>query len=54
MEKDTILQHFQQLYELIQKARTKALYSVNFEHLNLFWQVGAFIDQKIAGGSWGD
>jgi hypothetical protein len=26
MEKDTIIQHFQQLYEIIQKARTKALH----------------------------
>lgn len=45
MGKDTIIQHFQQLYEIIQKARTKALHSVNFEQLNLFWQVGAFVDQ---------
>ena len=54
MEKDTFIQHFQQLYAIIQKARTKALQSVNFEQLNLFWQVGAFVDQKITGGSWGD
>ncbi len=54
MKKDDILQHFQQLYELIQQARSKALHTVNFEQLNLFWQVGAFIDQKITGGSWGD
>jgi predicted nuclease of restriction endonuclease-like (RecB) superfamily len=54
MKKDTFIQHFQQLYEIIQKARTKALHSINFEQLNLFWQVGAFVDQKITGGSWGD
>ena len=54
MKKETIIQHFQQLYEIIQKARTKALHSVNFEQLNLFWQVGAFVDQKIECGSWGD
>ena len=54
MKKETTLQHFQQLYEIIQNARTKALHSVNFEQLNLFWQVGAFVDHKIASGSWGD
>lgn len=54
MKKDTFIQHFQQLYAIIQKARTKALQSVNSEQLNLFWQVGGFVDQKITGGSWGD
>ena len=54
MKKETTLQHFQQLYQIIQNAHTKALHSVNFEQLNLFWQVGAFVDQKIASGSWGD
>ena len=47
--KDKALSHqFQHLYELIQKARTRALVSVNYEQLNLFWQVGAYIDQKLA------
>ena len=27
---------------------------MNNAQLNLFWQVGAFIDQKISGGHWGD
>lgn len=54
IKKDSIIQHFQQLYELIQQARSKAFHAVNFQQLNLFWQVGAFIDQKITVGSWGD
>ena len=54
MKEDFILQQFQQLYEIIQQARTKALYSVNFEQLNLFWQVGSFVDHKISIGTWGD
>ena len=53
--KDTALSHqFQHLYELIQKARNRALLSVNHEQLHLFWQVGAYIDQKLAEGSWGE
>jgi hypothetical protein len=54
MNEETNIKHFEQLYEFIQKARAKAFHNVNFEQLNLFWQVGAFIDQKIIGGSWGD
>jgi len=54
MKEETIIKHFRQLYEIIQQSRSKALHSVNFEQLNLFWQVGAFIDQKITGGAWGD
>lgn len=54
MKKDRLLKHFGQLYEIIPRSRTKALQTVNFEQLNLFWQVGAFIDQKISNGSWGD
>ena len=49
-----LIHQFQYLYELIQKARSRALFSVNFEQLNLFWQVGAYIDQKLAEGSWGE
>ncbi len=54
MKEETIIKHFQQLYEIIQQSRSKALHSVNFEQLNLFWQVGAFIDQKLTEGAWGD
>ena len=53
--KDTaLLLHFQHLYELIQKARSRALLSVNYEQLHLFCQVGAYFDQKLAEGSWGE
>ncbi|MBN1338657.1 MAG: hypothetical protein JXA03_05000 [Bacteroidales bacterium] len=45
---------FQQLFELIQKARSRALLSVNHEHLQLYWKVGAFIDGKLTEGSWGE
>jgi len=48
------IHQFQQLYELIQNARSRALLFVNREHLLLFWQVGAYIDQRLAEGSWGE
>ncbi|NLF41238.1 MAG: DUF1016 domain-containing protein [Bacteroidales bacterium] len=28
--------------------------SVNYEQLHLFWQVGAYIDQKLVEGGWGE
>jgi len=54
MQDKAIITHFKQLYELIQQARSKAMVSVNREHLNLFWQVGAYIDGKLTEGSWGE
>ena len=54
MKSTDLIHHFQHLYELIQKARNRALLSVNFEQLHLFWQVGAYIDQKLDKGSWGE
>jgi len=54
MQDKAIVTHFQQLYELIEKARLRAIVSVNREHLNLCWQVGAYIDAKLAEGSWGE
>jgi len=54
MQDKAIVTHFQQLYELIQKASSRAIVSVNREHLNLFWQVGAYINDRLAEGSWGE
>ena len=54
MQDDIQIRHFQQLYDLIKLARSRSLVVVNREHLNLFWQVGAFIEAKLSEGSWGD
>ncbi|AEE50127.1 PDDEXK nuclease domain-containing protein [Haliscomenobacter hydrossis] len=54
MQDDLQIHHFQQLYDLIKLARSRSLVVVNREHLNLFWQVGAFIEAKLSEGSWGD
>lgn len=54
MQEEMLISQFQQLYELIKQARSRALFSANREHLNLYWQVGAYIDAKLTGGSWGD
>lgn len=54
MADELLINNFQQLYDLIKKARSRAMVFVNREHLNLFWQVGAYIDAKLTAGSWGD
>lgn len=54
MKENNIISHFQQLYELIQNARSKAVLSVNREHLKLFWQVGAYLNDRLAEGVWGE
>jgi predicted nuclease of restriction endonuclease-like (RecB) superfamily len=54
MQDEMLIGQFQQLYDLIKQARSKAIFFANREHLNLYWQVGADIDAKLAGGSWGD
>lgn len=54
MKETQLIHQFQYLYELIQKARSRALLSVNYEQLHLFWQVGAYIDQKLVEGGWGE
>jgi len=54
MQEQMLIGQFQQLYDLIKKARSMAIFYANREHLNLYWQVGAYIDAKLAEGSWGD
>jgi len=47
MQEIALLDHFEQLYELIINARSRALIRVNHEQLNLYWQVGAYIHVKL-------
>ncbi len=54
MHDEILINNFQQLYDLIKQARSRARFVANRELLNLFWQVGAYINEKITAGSWGD
>ena len=44
---------FTQVAELIQKARYNALKSVNYELVNLYWEVGEYISKKVESAEWG-
>ena len=45
---------FAQITQLIVAARTRAVQAVNTTLIDLYWQVGQTISQKIAQTQWGD
>ncbi len=55
-DKIDVLEHendFQQIVQIIKKARYNALKSVNMELINLYWQVGEHISKKVENAEWG-
>lgn len=44
---------FQNIIHLIQQARNNALKTVNTELINLYWNIGAHISQKVEASEWG-
>lgn len=44
---------FSDILQFIQQSRKYALKAVNVELINLYWNVGAYIRQKLAGAEWG-
>lgn len=45
---------FSEIITLIQQARQRAVASVNRELIDLYWNVGAYISQKVETSEWGD
>ena len=45
---------FSDIINLIQQARSKAIRAFNTELINLYWNVGAYIKQKLSVADWGD
>ena len=45
---------FADVVELIRKARTNALKSVNHELITLYWNIGKYISKKIKSAEWGE
>lgn len=44
---------FAHISQLIQQARSKAYESVNQQLVQLYWQIGAYLSQKVASEEWG-
>jgi hypothetical protein len=45
---------FSDIINLIQQSRNNAIRAVNTELVNLYWNVGAYIKQKLSIAEWGD
>lgn len=45
---------FSEIITLIQQARQRAVASVNRELIDLYWNIGAYISQKVETSEWGD
>ncbi|MFD2035032.1 YhcG family protein [Belliella marina] len=45
---------FTDIIQLIKQSRTNAIRSVNSELINLYWNIGEYITQKIEQAEWGD
>lgn len=48
------MKDFLQIIQIIQTARNRALSVVNSELVNLYWQVGQYVSQKLEQANWGD
>lgn len=48
------LDDFTEITQLIASARARAMQVVNTSLIDLYWQVGQFISQKLANAQWGD
>ncbi len=44
---------FMPILELIRQARTRTLSAINHELIDLYWQIGKYLSQKIASDGWG-
>ena len=44
---------FDEIVEIIDNARTRAMRAVNAELINMYWEIGAYISQKVETDCWG-
>lgn len=47
-------QRFTDIIQLIRQSRYNAIKAVNTELINLYWNIGAYIKQKLSVSEWGD
>ena len=45
---------FADIVQLINQSRSNAIKAVNTELINLYWNVGAYINQQLSNASWGE
>ncbi len=49
-----LIKSFDEIVNLIEKARDNAIKKVNEELIMLYWNVGKFISLKVSSADWGD
>lgn len=54
MADTNLLPAFDEIVELIKRSRQNALRAVNTSLIELYWQVGAYISNKLATAAWGE
>ena len=47
-------QQFDEVIALIKQAHTKIIYTANTTLIELYWQIGAYISDKVSSSEWGD
>ena len=44
---------FDEIVEIIDNARSRAMRAVNAELINMYWEIGTYISQKVEADGWG-
>ena len=44
---------FQELIAIIERSRNKAFLNLNIEMISMYWEIGAYINEKIKNNDWG-
>ena len=44
---------FDEIISIIDNARTRAMKAVNTEMIRMYWEVGAYVSEKVKTGGWG-
>lgn len=49
-----LIQHFEEIRQLIKKGRNKALQTAYAEQMKVYWQVGAYVNEQLSVARWGE
>ena len=51
--KDELNQNFERIIEIIENSRRDAFKAVNRELINMYWEIGKFVSEKVSKNEWG-
>lgn len=44
---------FDEIISIIDNARTRAMKAVNAELIQMYWEIGAYVSERVKDGGWG-